>query len=176
MQITGFNNTSIKWIILCVTIVSYTVAFNGSSVGPIIHRCRLRQGDSCLLTFLVFCVDDLSQTLSKATNDGYINECKITMNAPQVTHLLFADDGFLFFKDTGDQVRSIKSLLNEYGCKFGQVVNYQKSGIFFSTNVRRNKQQEIKYILGVHSDLGDSKYTGFPSLVGRLKKRIFWVC
>lgn len=55
----------------------------------------------------------------------------------------------------------------------GHVINYQKSCIFFSSNVRRDKQQVIKDILEVHSDLGDSKYLGLPSLIGRSKKSVF---
>lgn len=63
--------------------------------------------------------------------------------------------------------------MTEYGCNSGQVVNYQKSGIFFSANVRRDKQQVIKDILGVQNELGDSKYLGLPSLVGKSRKKVF---
>ncbi|KAL8125617.1 hypothetical protein AgCh_013044 [Apium graveolens] len=48
-----------------------------------------------------------------------------------------------------------------------------KSGIFFSANVRMDKQIEIKHMLGVSNDLGDSKYLGLPSLIGRAKKSVF---
>lgn len=46
-------------------------------------------------------------------------------------------------------------------------------GVFFSTNVRRDKQQELRSILGVYHDLSESKYSGLPSLVGRSKKGVF---
>lgn len=80
---------------------------------------------------------------------------------------------FCFFKATSNEARVIKLLLNEYGNSSGQVVNYQKSGIFFSANVRRDKQQEIKKVLEVHNELRNSKYLGLPSLVGRSKKAVF---
>lgn len=35
------------------------------------------------------------------------------------------------------------------------------------------KQHELKHVLGVSKDIGDSKYLGLPSLVGRSKKTIF---
>lgn len=44
---------------------------------------------------------------------------------------------------------------------------------FFSANVRRDKQLEIKNILEVHNDLKDSNYLGLPSLIGRSKKSVF---
>lgn len=42
----------------------------------------------------------------------------------------------------------IKEVLNLYEHFSGQAINYQKSGVFFSANVRRDKQQEITNILG----------------------------
>lgn len=55
----------------------------------------------------------------------------------------------------------------------GQEINYQKSGIMFSSNVRTDKQVQLAAILGVHNDISNSHYLGLPSLVGRSKKRVF---
>lgn len=52
-------------------------------------------------------------------------------------------------------------------------MNYQKSGIFFIANVRMDKQAEIKHMLGVNNDLGDSKYLGLHSLTWGAKKLVF---
>lgn len=52
-------------------------------------------------------------------------------------------------------------------------MNFQKSGVFFSSNVRVDKQGELTEILGVTTALEDSKYLGLPSLVGRSKKKVF---
>lgn len=54
-----------------------------------------------------------------------------------------------------------------------QELNYQKSAVFFSANVRRDKQLELSNILGVNNALGDSRYLGLPSLIGRSKKSVF---
>lgn len=67
----------------------------------------------------------------------------------------------------------VKFLLNEYEMLSGQAVNFQKSGVFFSSNVRRDKQEELEEILGVYNDLGDGRYLGLPSLIGRSKKAVF---
>lgn len=55
----------------------------------------------------------------------------------------------------------------------GQAVNYQKSDVFCIINVRRNKQEEIKRLLGMSNDIGESKYLELPSLIGRSKKMYF---
>lgn len=45
--------------------------------------------------------------------------------------------------------------------------------MFFSANVRRDKQVEISNILGVHNEITNTNYLGLPSLVGRSNKRVF---
>lgn len=67
---------------------------------------------------------------------------------------------------TSSKSHSIKEVLNSYEAVSGQAVNYQKSAVFFSANVRRDKQAEIKQVLVVFNDIGDSKYLGLPSLIG----------
>lgn len=173
MKAMGFSDKWIKWIMLCVTTVSYMINFNGITVGPIVPSRGLRQGDSLSPYLFLFCVEGLSESISRAAEEGHISGCQIASNAPRVTHLLFVDDSFLFFKSTEAEALSIKSLLNRYEANSGQAVNYFKSGIFFSANVRLDKQQEVRNILEVNNDLKDSKYLGLPSFVGRSKKAVF---
>lgn len=42
MQLMGFNAQWIKWMMMCVTSVSYMVNFNGTEVGPIVPTRGLR--------------------------------------------------------------------------------------------------------------------------------------
>lgn len=111
--------------------------------------------------------------MSRAAEEGTINGCQIAPRAPKVTHLLFVDDSFLFFKVDVTESRKLKSLLNGYGSTSGQSINYQKFSVFFRANVRRDKQEAIKFILEVQNDLKDSRYLGLPSLIGRSKKSFF---
>lgn len=115
----------------------------------------------------------MSKVLKLAAENGQIKGCSICASAPSVTHLLFADDSFLLFKATANEASVVKNLLNDYETWSGQAVNYQKSAIFFSSNVRMDKQMEIKQKLGVYKDLGDIKYLGLPSLIGRSKKTVY---
>lgn len=55
----------------------------------------------------------------------------------------------------------------------GQAINLQKSGIYFSLNVRLDKQEEVKNLLGFYSDLSTWKYLGLPLLIGRSKRTVF---
>lgn len=82
---------------LWVLTVKYMVDVNGSSVGIIIPSRSLRQGDPMFPYLFLFCIDGLFQEFSIEVNNGTISGYKISSNAPQETHLLFADDSLLFF-------------------------------------------------------------------------------
>ncbi|WOH00018.1 hypothetical protein DCAR_0519374 [Daucus carota subsp. sativus] len=173
MLLMGFSNKWIKWMMLCVTTVSYSISFQGSTIGTIIPKRGLRQGDPLSPYLFLLCVEGLSLGLKQAGEDNRITGCRVANSAPLVTHLLFADDSFLFFKATTAEANEVKGILNSYETYSGQAVNFQKSVIFFSSNVRRDKQTEIKQPLGVHNDIGCTKYLGLPSLIGRFKKTVF---
>lgn len=125
---------------LCVTTMSYSICFNGISVGPIVLKRGQRQSDPLSPYLFLFCVEGLSKSLSSASETGHIEGCKISSRPLAMTHLLFADDNFLFFKATKEQTEVVKALLNQYERLSGQSINIQKSGIMFSANVRRDKQ------------------------------------
>ena len=169
----AFSDKWVRWMMMCVTSVSYSISFQGSNIGPIIPSRGLRQGDPLSPYLFLLCVEGLSLSLKSAASNSSITGCRICTQALAVTHLLFADDSFLFFKAKAEEATAIKGLLNSYELFSGQAVNFQKSAIFFSSNFRRDKQADIKAILQVHNDLGNSKYLGLPSLVGRSKKVVF---
>lgn len=63
--------------------------------------------------------------------------------------------------------------MNDYEALSGQSVNFQKSAILFSSNVRQADRDVLTGILGVQSELDRGKYLGLPSFVGRSKKQVF---
>lgn len=155
MKAMGFSDKWIKWVMLCVTTISYSISFQGSMIGPINPTRGLRQGDPLSPYLFLLCVEGLSKDLSSAGSSGSITGCKISNTAPAISHLLFADDSFLFFKASINEAVEVKRILNKYEGYSGQAVNYQKYAIFFSSNVRTDKQGEIKEKLGVMKDIGD---------------------
>jgi hypothetical protein len=97
MSTMGFSQKWISWIMLCVETVDYSVIFNGNTVGPIIPGRGLRQGDPLSPYLSIICAEGLSALIRKAEGRGDIHGVKICKNAPIISHLLFADDCFLFF-------------------------------------------------------------------------------
>lgn len=170
MKTMGFDDKWVRWMKLCVTTVHYMACMNGTYVGPIYPSRGLRQGDLQSPYLFLLCVEGLSHSINKVVIDGAIHGCQISASAPAITHLLFTNDSFLFFKANVEETQMVKNLLNTYEHQSSQVINFQKAGIFFSSNVRRDNQTEISGTLGVQNDLRESKYLGLPSLVGRSKK------
>ncbi|XP_021621434.1 uncharacterized protein LOC110621459 [Manihot esculenta] len=117
--------------------------------------------------------EGLSLLLKDAESRGRLQGCKASARCPKISHLFFADDSLLFFNARLEEADSIKSILNTYAAASGQVVNFNKSGIFFNPNVVSSVRSNISNILDVHSPLSHSAYLGLPSLIGRNKKAVF---
>ncbi|KAL8127117.1 hypothetical protein AgCh_014147 [Apium graveolens] len=169
----GFHTKFVRWMMLFVTTVQYSVCFNGQSVGPINPKRGLRQGDPISPYLFLLCVEGLSKLITETANNNKIQGWKVCSSAPALTHLLFADDSLLFFRASCEEAFKIKAVLNEYEARSGHAVNFQNSGVYFSANVSPTKQEELKAVLGVYNNLEEGKCLGLPSLIGRSKKIVF---
>ncbi|KAL8117764.1 hypothetical protein AgCh_015597 [Apium graveolens] len=110
----GLYETWVEWMMMCVKMVAYNFCFNDSVIGPITPRKGLRQGDPISPYLFLLCVEGLYNALDVAADNGTVTGCKICPRAPTLTHLLFADDNFLFFRTTVEEATSIKELLLNY--------------------------------------------------------------
>jgi len=169
----GFSEKWIQWIMMRVETVDYSVILNKEMVGPIIPGRGLRQGDPLSPYLFILCAEGLSALIRNAENRGDLQGVRVCRNAPRVSHLLFADDCFLFFQAEEHQATIMKQILNQYEEASGQAISLPKSEIFYSRNVDEPVQQSITNILGVRAVLGTGKYLGLPSMVGRSKKTTF---
>lgn len=118
-------------------------------------------------------MEGLSHALSSAATRGSISGITVCSGAPKITHLLFTDDSFLFFKASTQEANVIKDILHRYEALSGQAINLQKSGILFSSNVDSVLITAISVLLNVSKSIEDSHYLGLSSLVGKSKKSVF---
>lgn len=93
--------------------------------------------------------------------------------APEVNHLLFADDSLLLFKSSVEGANLVPNLLNVYCNASGQRINNDKSSIFFSKRCPQGTRQQVKNILGVQNESLSEKYLGMPTEVGQSKNGTF---
>ncbi|KAM5575544.1 hypothetical protein ABKV19_014485, partial [Rosa sericea] len=97
----------------------------------------------------------------------------ICPEAPQINHLLFADDSMLYAQASVEACNQIKDVLRIYEMASGQKVNFSKSSVTFSKNVTEALQGEIAELLNVVVVESHEKYLGLPTYVGRAKTATF---
>jgi len=169
----GFNSQWIKWMTMCVETIDYSVLVNSEVVGPIILGRGLRQGDPLSLYLFIICAEGLSSLIRRVEARGDLRGTSVCRGAPPVTHLLFTDDCFLFFKATEIQAQVMHSILSTYEVASDQAISLPKSEIFYSRKVSDTLQHSITNIMGVQVVLGTCKYLGLPSMIGKNRTSVF---
>ncbi|KAL6124860.1 hypothetical protein ACLB2K_077368 [Fragaria x ananassa] len=74
---------------------------------------------------------------------------KVCDGAPEISHLLFADDSMLYASATQHNCEVIREILNLYEDASGQQVNLEKSSVVFSGNVASTARQSLASNLGM---------------------------
>ncbi|WJX23528.1 hypothetical protein P8452_12731 [Trifolium repens] len=169
----GFSETWVRWIMMCVSTVNYSVLMNFDKVGPIHPGRGLRQGDPLSPYLFILATEGLTALIKQSIGRGDLHGVKICRGAPVVSHLLFADDCFLFCRANIAEATHLMSLLDIYSAASGQEINLSKSEVFFSRNLSKAAQDDLSGIMGVKHVLGTGTYLGLPSMVGRSKKSTF---
>ena len=169
----GFQESWVVLVMECITTVTYSILVNGEPKGLITPSRGLRQGDPFSPYLFLFCAEGLNAIFQKAAENGEIQGFSICINGPKLTHLFFADDCLLFCRSTLEECEKIQELLACYEEASGQMVNKDKTTLFFSKNTDVHVQEVIKNSLGVPAIQHYEKYLSLPSFIGRNKKACF---
>lgn len=97
----GFDERWVKLIMLCVITVEYMVIQDGHDIGPTVPQRGLRQGDPLSPYLFILRAKGLSNLLHGYSAQGLIHGCRVARTAPEVSHLFFADDSYIFFRARG---------------------------------------------------------------------------
>lgn len=87
---------------------------------------------------------------------------QLARGAPTLTHCMFADDTIIFLKADTCNCSTFVNILNAYCRASGQVVNLEKSNLFFSRNTPPERKEEIAHTLGVNEAVNPGSYLGLP--------------
>lgn len=174
----------IKWILQCITTVSYSVLVNGEPTNYFILKAGLRQGDSLSSYIFILCMEVLSTSRIKAQGNKSIHGSKIARTTPSLSHLFFAGDALFFFKGIPRVCYKLKEILAEFCEKSGEVINYDKSSIMFSPNIPRRFSSLMRKPLGMKTsptlgrylsydlDVKAAKTTHFASILNKILPKI----
>ena len=119
----GFPEMWIERVMCCVSTPSFSIRINGKSYGNIILSRGLRQGDLLSPYLFLLCAEGFSSLLAKVEAENKLHGVSICRRAPSISHLLFANDSFLFCRATQDEVQEIADILQLYATASGQQIN-----------------------------------------------------
>ena len=123
----GFSTKWITWVSQYVHTVSYSLLLNGSPTETFKPNRGLRQRDPLSPYLFLMCAKNLSCALLKQENLHNLKGIKIGRSTQPLTHLLFADDSFLFLKNDNKSIMAIQSTFAWYCSLSGQSLNLDKS-------------------------------------------------
>ncbi|GLU21286.1 hypothetical protein SLE2022_374320 [Rubroshorea leprosula] len=173
MRSLGFAEHWIQLIIACVTTVHYEVLLNGSKARRVSPTRGIHHGDPLSPYLFILYVEGLTDMIHDAERRRLLHGIKICNRAPRISHLLFADDSFLFLRATETETRNLMEILQKYELMSGQMVNLRKSSVSYSSNVQSRTRMRIVDILGMDETVHQGRYLGFPIYVGRSRSTAF---
>uniref|UniRef100_A0A803PUD0 Reverse transcriptase domain-containing protein n=1 Tax=Cannabis sativa TaxID=3483 RepID=A0A803PUD0_CANSA len=168
----GFDRRVIALIMFCVSTVRYKITHGGNTLGPIIPGRGLRQGDPLSPYLFLICAEGFSSLLKDYERRHQISGVRVARGAPIVSHMLFADDSYVYCKANVEEASSILQLLHVYELASGQQVNFSKSSIFFSKNTSADTRAQLCNMLQMTEASDNSFYLGLPCIMGRKKNAI----
>ena len=167
----GFHERWINLMMMCVSIVSYSMLINGEPKGRIVPTRELKQGDPISPYLFLLCAEGLSAMLRKVENGGIPRGIMVCRQAPLVSHLLFAC--IMFGKALKEEGFRLLKIIEVYEKESGQKLNREKTSLFFSKNTSVEVKEEVKDMFGAQVIHQHERYLGLPTLVGRGKKKAF---
>ena len=169
----GFHDLWVRWIMKCVTSVSYSYLINRAAHGRVNPTRGIRQGDPLSPYLFILCTEVLSGLCKKAQLQGDVIGVKVSRHSPSINHLLFADDTMLFSRTDHKSCAKLIMILKKYGDASGQCINLDKSSITFSSKTPGEAKRRVRDQFQILNEGGVGKYLGIPKHFGRKKTRHF---
>ncbi|XP_026378098.1 uncharacterized protein LOC113272487 [Papaver somniferum] len=113
-----------------------------------------------------------SRTFTSAHQTKKIPGIKAARGALPINHFLF-DDCLIITHVNLTSVTNILQFLEDFGAQYGQVINFDKSSILYSSNLDPSYCDSLSHILGVKNMVSNEKYLGSPLLIGISKVKSF---
>jgi hypothetical protein len=127
----------------CVTTVKYSVLVNGETIRRICPTIGIRQGDPLSSYLFLLCAEVLSEQLVNADRTCLLKGVSTSPKGPRINHLFFANDSLLFCRATPAEWHRLEGILELYERASRQMLNRDKTSIFFS----RNTDDYVKEII-----------------------------
>ncbi|CAL1360927.1 unnamed protein product [Linum trigynum] len=126
---------------MCVEGNMMKINWNGTLTDWILPSRGVRQGDPMSPYLFVLCMERLSHRINVAVENNQWKPLSLTSLGFKLSRLFFADDLILFSESGTNHMEVIKRCLEDFCESSGQKVNLNKSMMFVSPNISRQKAQ-----------------------------------
>ncbi|XP_026441681.1 uncharacterized protein LOC113340807 [Papaver somniferum] len=114
-----------------------------------------------------------SRHLTVAQQNNTIKCIKVAAQFSTINHLLFEDNCLIFNQATLTPVNNLLELLHNFSSQSGQVINFDKSAVYFIKKTKPETAEVLTHILGVKTMNSKEKYLGSPLILGHSKQESF---
>ena len=126
----GIDGSWVNLAMETVCVTSYSVLISGEPQGYVTPFLGIKQGDPLPLYLFFLCAEGLFSLIRKAMQAQSLHGVLSCTNGVCISHLLFADDIFIFCQATTEEYQRLTNLLWWYEMASGQAINRQKN-IYF---------------------------------------------
>lgn len=149
--------------------LGFSIKLNGSLEGYFKGESGLRQGDPLSPYLFVIAMEALTACINKNVESSEFSYHWRTKEL-NLSHLIFADDVFLFCKGDMASVQKIMKGVNEFSKISGLSANISKSRCFFG-NVEEGVANDISSATGFARGRLPVSYLGLPLISAKVKSR-----
>lgn len=166
----GFHEIFIRRVHLILQSAKLSILLNGTPHDYYSCGRGVRQGD--LLSPLLFCIAEevLSRGILALHNSGKITPISKPRRCPNITHVMYADDVFIFCRGDIKSLTNLMQLLEDYRFASGQITNRSKSYFYVGKSAIARKEI-IKASLGFLEGSLPFNYLGVPIFKGCPKRQ-----
>lgn len=155
----GFSQEWINLIYNCIATPEISILINGTSNFFFNISRRIRQRDPISSFLFIIIAEAFGRAIKNAQDSGIIKGVMVTKGIPNITHQQFADDAILLGQSTIVEGQNYKQIIKTYTEALGQIVNAEKSEIFF-LNTKPEMERKMCNIMGYKKDTFPCKYLG----------------
>lgn len=164
----GFSTRWVDKVMDLLRSTRFSILIHGNQSKNFHPSRGLRRGCPLSPYLFLLCSQGLSSLLKNRVSINELHGIS-ARNAPDITHLFFADVTLLIGHSTHETAGIFRDILQIYEEGSGQVIN-QKSSTTFSHNTDQSMKNIIFSTLSMHPNESYEVYLGLPSFSRRNKK------